>query len=139
MKIIIPLNVSSFEDLKKTLQNLDPHIDIIEIWIDRLINEFIKNPGKALEARKILKEIQKEKNIQKIIFGLPVGPNNQENKVCQEIRNLAAKVKRKLKIDTEFQNEKFSTQEGLKLKTKKEKRVDHLAAAKILEYYLEKN
>ena len=84
------------------------------------------------------KELINSKGIKKIIIGLPVSPNSQENQVCKDIRAFAEKLKQLVGLEIVFQNEKFSTKEGLKLKTKKEKRADHLAAAKILEYYLEK-
>jgi len=64
MKIIIPLNLNSFKELKHVLENLNPQINIVEIWIDKLINEFMQHPRKALEARNILKKIQREKDIQ---------------------------------------------------------------------------
>lgn len=68
---------------------------------------------------------------------MPISPNAQENQVCKDIRTFTDKLKKLFGLKIVFQNEKFSTKEGLKLKTKKEKRADHLAAAKILEYYLE--
>ncbi len=97
-------------------------------------------PLKVVERKNInsyLKEIINDKKIKKIVIGIPISPNSQENKVCKNIREFAKKIKNDFKLEVVFQNEKFSTKEGLKLKTKKEKRADHLAAVKILEYYLE--
>ncbi len=78
-----------------------------------------------------------EKSIKKIVVGWPISPNNQENAVCKTIRQEVKKWER-FGLPIVFQDEKYSTQEGLRFKTKKEKRADHLAAAKILEYFLEK-
>ncbi len=64
MQIIVPLKPKSFEALKKNLESLDSRINIIEIWIDQIINEFMQNPRKAMEARSLLKKIQKETGIQ---------------------------------------------------------------------------
>lgn len=93
-------------------------------------------PEKELEQE--IKKYIHEKNISKIVIGFPIAPNNQENDVCKTIKQFAKKIQQRFNIPIDFQDEKFSTQEGLKFKTKKEKRADHLAAAKILEYYLER-
>ncbi len=90
------------------------------------------------ELEQTIKKIIKEKKVNKIIIGFPISPNSQENQVCKEIKKFANKLRDLFSLEIIFQNEKFSTKEGLALKTKKEKRADHLAAAKILEYYLDK-
>lgn len=90
-------------------------------------------PNKAL-FETIIEKIE-EKKIQEIIFGLPLSSDNYENKICQQVKKIAQKFK-KLGYKIHFQNERFSSQNTIT--SKKNSRIDDLAAAKILEYFLEK-
>ncbi len=89
------------------------------------------------EVEETLSTLIAQKKIKTLVIGIPISPNNQVNEICQTIYVLAKNWEQCFGIPILFQNEKFSTQEGMKFKTSKEKRADHLAAAKILEYYLE--
>lgn len=74
-----------------------------------------------------------EKKIKKIIFGLPLSSDNYENKVCLAIRKFAKKFEKE-SYEVIFQNERFSSQNTFS--RKKGERIDDLAAAKILEFYI---
>jgi len=78
-----------------------------------------------------VKELVEQKNCSKIILGLPISSDGSENHICEQIRSVATLLT--IFAPVEFINERYSTQfaEG-----PKNKRLDDLAAAKILEYYL---
>ncbi|MCF7830929.1 Holliday junction resolvase RuvX [Candidatus Gracilibacteria bacterium] len=80
-----------------------------------------------------IKEISEAKNIQKIVLGLPLEKDGTNNKWCEEILLFAKKLTKTIPL--EFVNERSSSQNIIN--TKKE-RIDDLAAAKILEFYLDK-
>lgn len=74
-----------------------------------------------------------EKNIKKIVFGLPLGSRNEENHICEQIRVFASNLQVGGRAIF-FQNERFSSQAVMG----EAERIDDLAAAKILEYWFEK-
>jgi len=87
------------------------------------------------KSREILERIYKEKKIRQLIIGLPISGDGTENKMCRIIRDFA----KSLDIENiEFVNERNSSQETFfRGKSNKPKpRIDDLAAARILEYYL---
>ncbi len=82
------------------------------------------------------------RNIKKIIFGLPLSSEGIENKICEDVRSFAKNLSKILPkiISIEFVDERFSTQNVIKPKKIKPKgRIDDLAAMQILEFYLQKN
>lgn len=81
----------------------------------------------------IIEKIQ-EKKIQEIVFGLPLSSDNFENKICKQVKKISKKFQ-KLGYNVYLQNERFSSQNTIT--SKKNSRIDDLAAAKILEYFLE--
>ncbi len=83
-------------------------------------------------SREILTEIYAKKQCQKLIVGLPISGDGTENKTCQQIRNFA----KSLTISNlEFVNERNSSQATFS--GEKNERIDDLAAAKILEFWLQ--
>ena len=88
------------------------------------------------KAREKILELYKTKKCQQLVIGLPISGDGSENKVCQKIRNFAGF----LGIENiEFVNERNSSQETFfRGKSNQPKqRIDDLAAARILEYWLE--
>ncbi len=65
MKVIVPLNFSSTSELKTALLELNEQVDMIEIWLDQIFQEFLQNPILALEVRKWILEAKQK-------FGLEV-------------------------------------------------------------------
>ncbi len=88
---------------------------------------------KTEELNTSMLSILENKKIKKIVFGIPLSSDNYENKVCLDIRRFAEKFKKK-SYKIIFQNERFSSQNTFF--RKKDERIDDLAAAKILEFYL---
>ncbi|MDH3324531.1 MAG: RuvX/YqgF family protein [Candidatus Peregrinibacteria bacterium] len=91
-------------------------------------------PVGVFSLNEILGEIIKvlnEKQIDLVIVGLPVSSDGSENEVCGMIRKFVEKLEPVAKV--ELVNERFSSQRVL---SSDKDRIDDLAAARILEYYL---
>lgn len=78
-----------------------------------------------------IKKIAQKKQAKKIIIGLPISGDGNENHICASIRNFA---KKEITIPYEFCNERGSSQATIS--PDKKDRIDDLAAARILEHYL---
>lgn len=78
--------------------------------------------------------VLEQKNIQRIVWGLPISSDGTENEICQAIRHLADQYNAK-GYPGVFVNERHTTQS---IVTKEGKtRQDDLAAARILEFYFQ--
>lgn len=87
------------------------------------------------KSREILLQTYSDKKCQQLVIGLPISGDGTENKICKIIRDFA----KSLDIENiEFVNERNSSQEVIfRGKSNQPKpRIDDLAAARILEYYL---
>lgn len=82
-----------------------------------------------------LPQIIQEKNAIKLIVGLPLEKDGSDNPLSQHIRLLISQWKKYIPIETV--NERFSSQNVVFSGSKKQ-RIDDLAAAQILEFYLQK-
>ncbi len=78
-----------------------------------------------------MQKIIQNKKVEKLILGLPISSDGGENEVCKKIRSFSKKFEGLLPF--EFINERFSSQ---KVITSDKERIDDLAAAQILEFYL---
>lgn len=85
--------------------------------------------------REILEKTYTEKKCQQLVIGLPISGDGTENSICKTIRNFAKSLEIK---DIAFVNERNSSQEVISSRKSREKneRIDDLAAARILEYWL---
>lgn len=104
--------------------------------------DFLENNSEKLKK---LKQIIQDRNIKKIILGLPLALSGQEEKAAQAARRFAEEIA-VLNIPLEFYDERFSTAEAHKMMLQygvpeKERRakVDSLAACIVLEEYLKTN
>ena len=91
-------------------------------------------PLEVVLTKDLLKKIQDlitQKNIKRLLFGLPISGDGQEQGLCLEIRTFA---KNFASLKTHFINERSSSQAVLLPKNLS--RIDDLAAAQILEYFL---
>ena len=91
-----------------------------------------------------LKDIIAEESPGTLVFGIPLGPNDEETAMSQEIRAFARQLSdaAHLKIPMHFIDESFSSvraQEILRFQKKKKRRnknnIDRLAACSILESF----
>lgn len=83
-----------------------------------------------------LQELLGQYQGQVLVLGLPLSSDGSENHVCEQIRDLAAELKTLYPEKmVELVNERGSSQAAL---SPDESRLDDLAAAHILEFYLSK-
>lgn len=90
--------------------------------------------------------IIKEKNVQKIILGLPVNLNGEDTKKTLEVRKFATRFAAKVGIEPIFWDERYTTANArealiqMKVSIKDSKKIiDSMAASLILRSYLEAN
>ena len=81
--------------------------------------------------------VVKRDGIERIIMGLPLGHDGSETDESREVRAFAKKLREKINLPVEFENEIFTTRmtkhEGVK-----NENVDAASAAIILQSYLDK-
>lgn len=83
-----------------------------------------------------ISKVIEEKNIQLVVLGLPVSDNGDENENCKTIRHLGSQIQ----SPVTFVNERASTQTTHGLSRRKDtQRKDDLAAAQILEFWIQQN
>lgn len=91
-------------------------------------------------------DIVKEEEIGKILIGLPTNPSGGETAKAKEVRRFASQLSRHVSVPIIFWDEAYTTQkaqsvlhlQGQSLKKHKEK-LDMIAAAKVLEDFLQAN
>lgn len=98
------------------------------------INVFPVQVVKHNELEAVLGELIQGKEIEKIVLGLPLSTNGQENPLCAEIRQFARRLGRQFGLPIDYVDERFSSKSSVTDKSRH--RIDDLAAAQILEYYL---
>lgn len=86
----------------------------------------------------------KEKGIKKVVLGLPLHMNGQESKGAEEVRKLGSFLRQDSDISIVFWEERLSTCaaervliEGNASRARRKKNIDSIAAAIILQNYLE--
>jgi len=89
-------------------------------------------PTEDIEVK--IRSLATEKKIKHLILGLPLDAQSRENALCVVIRKLSNSFEKE-GFQTYLVNERFSSQQTLS--ADKNERIDDLAAAKILEYFLE--
>ncbi len=92
--------------------------------------------GRVEKIAELIKIINQEK-IEKIVMGLPLGLDGQENKNTRRVRNFIDELKKEINIPVEFITEIFSSQAGDRMGAGVSR--DEKAAMIILQSYLDKN
>ncbi len=111
-------------------------------------SETIVSPLTMIEDRLQLVEkivdIIKAENVEAVIVGLPLNMDDSEGPQAKKSKEFAESLKAKIDIPIHFQDERLSTftaEEKLApaeyTRGKKKKRIDAVAAAQILEFFLE--
>ena len=86
----------------------------------------------APEALEIaLTQLIEEKEVAGFILGLPLSTDGTENRLCAQVKQLSRRLKRQFDLPIEFVDERYSSKSVTGTG-----RIDDLAAAQILEYYL---
>lgn len=96
--------------------------------------------------RKTLKEIQEiveDNEVEKIILGLPLNMNDTEGDRAKLTREFAEKLKLRVSVPIEFEDERLTTMEAAEIldesgvkRCEQKKVIDQVAAQLILEQYL---
>ncbi len=102
----------------------------------RLIEE-----SNARKVKRALMDIIEEKNIDTVVFGLPLSDEGKESEWCAEIRRFSEFLLKSVKVDIVFVDEYGTSKEADFILRGKKKKVknkanDLIAAALILENYL---
>lgn len=102
----------------------------------RLIEE-----SNARKVKRALMDIIEEKNIDTVVFGLPLSDEGKESEWCSEIRRFSEFLLKSVKVNVAFVDEYGTSKEADyilrgKKKNVKKKANDLIAAALILENYL---
>jgi len=112
-------------------------------------SEKFVSPLKGISGQKELiekvTEVINSENVQEIVIGLPLNMDDTEGPQAEKVFNFAEKLKQKAKLPIHFQDERltsFSAEVKLRpaemTKAKRKKVVDAVAAAEILQAFLEK-
>ena len=110
--------------------------------------EMIVSPFTVIEGQKVLlekiAEIVESEQVEAIVVGLPLNMDDSQGLQAKRTMNFAEQLKKKVDIPIHLQDERLSTfaaEEKLAAtgfsKSKKKKRIDAIAAAQILEAFLE--
>lgn len=106
--------------------------------------ETIQLKGEHEICSKIMKVV-KEKNIGKIVFGLPRNMNGTLGPQAQKVQKIAEKIKDLSNLPIDFEDERLSTMSAEKVlleadtsRAKRKKVIDRLAAVIILQSYLDR-
>ncbi|MCX7982467.1 MAG: Holliday junction resolvase RuvX [Syntrophales bacterium] len=93
---------------------------------------------------KFIRELVQKEGAAKIVFGLPIGFDGHEGKVCEKVKKFANELREEIGVPIEFVDEVLSTEEAkeiVALRPRKRKfqkdEIDRIAAAIILQRYLD--
>jgi putative Holliday junction resolvase len=99
-----------------------------------------KTPDSIDELLKIINN----ENPSAIVFGLPLGADDEETEMSQEVRKFALSITEKITIPAHFVDESFTSKKAAELmmyRKKKERRdkslTDRIAACLILQYFID--
>lgn len=106
-----------------------------------------KSPNKLRKTLARIEQLVKEYDAEKIVLGLPLNLDGSEGERVEKTKEFANKIKARIDIDIEFEDERLTTVEADEIlresNVKPEERddyIDMVAAVVILEQYLnEKN
>ena len=101
---------------------------------------------KNVDFIKTIQDIIKEKEVKRIIIGYPLKMDGSEGIQTEKVKGFVEELKRKINIDIEMVDERLTTTVAQRALTdigigQKKQRgiIDKIAAAKLLETYLELN
>ena len=83
-----------------------------------------------------LEKIIKNESVGKIVIGLPIDANGNNSAQTLRVKEFVKEFEKKVKIEIDFCDERFSTQEAQRFT--KSKNEDDIAASIILQSYLDK-
>ena len=93
-------------------------------------------PREANKALNAILSLIKEKNIQTVIAGWPLGAQQQITPQYKEVEKFCRRIERRFPIKIHYVDEYLSSVEALEQNSKKNKRIDDAAAEIILKRFL---
>lgn len=130
-------------------------LDVGDVWIGVAISDELMITAQPLEtikresnkiAYEKIHDIILERNIEKIVVGLPKNMNNTLGPQSEKVIKFATKLKNKFNIDIEYIDERMTTLmaeqvliEGSVRRENRKKYIDKIAATYILQSYLDQN
>ena len=110
-------------------------------------SETIVSPLAVLEKQKLVEEISRiieSEKIDAIVIGLPLNMDDTAGPQAKKVKKFAEQIKNRTNVPVYFQDERLSTFAAAEKlaeielpKNKKRKKLDAIAAAQILELFLE--
>ena len=113
------------------------------------LNETIVSPYDVIQGQKELSkriaDVVQQENVEAVVLGLPLNMDNSEGAQAKLVLKFAERLKEHLDIPVFFQDERLSSFAAedklasleLSRSKKRKKRIDAIAAAEILENFLE--
>lgn len=106
-------------------------------------HSFIERRGLQLDLAKIQRLIE-DYNVEGLVIGLPVNMNGSEGPMAEKVRQFAAELEKLTGLKPNFYDERLSTVSAQRVlleadvsRSKRKKSVDQLAAAIILQNFLD--
>ncbi len=96
-------------------------------------------PLKIVPTKEFLREISNMivvKNVQTIVFGIPMSLSGKELEIAKDIRKIAQELNSRYSVNVVFWDERFTTKIVRRFSGAK-RNVDHFSAAIILQEYLD--
>lgn len=75
IKTIIPLRLKTIGEVTNALKKIDNRIDVVEIWLDHLLDDLLQNKAKLVDIRLLLSEVKQKHDVQ--ILAVCKGPSEQ--------------------------------------------------------------
>lgn len=92
----------------------------------------VQNSSAEIVPKELVKLIEEER-INKVVIGLPLGMEGEENMNTKRVRGFGEELKKQVKVPIEFMDERFTTHEASRMGG--EASLDEKSAMLILESY----
>ncbi len=95
------------------------------------------------EAERAILALCSERQVERIIVGLPLNDDGSESEQCEKVRQFSRRLEKRIEIPLEFVDEYASSEEALQrlrdsgVRQPEVGRIDALAASILIERYLE--
>lgn len=97
---------------------------------------FAKKVVKSCSALEEIEKIIKEEDVEEIVIGYPLSLKGEKTSSTKKVEDFLNKLTHMVNVSIKLLDERMTTKLAERVKTKKDKFVDHIAAAIILNDYL---
>lgn len=84
----------------------------VETGIGAVLPYGVIKEEKGKTKLKQLVDLVKQENIERVVFGLPIGLGGEENINTKRVRDFVEELKQSIDVPVEFMNEMFSSQQA---------------------------